>query len=733
MTPKNYILLQFLAVLLLSTSTSMAEVNSSRDTLNTTESVVRLLETEPMSVQNWPIWRDRLLTWPESMGNSIEIIYETAEEFMVSQANEQGQLTGILADDAMAWSLLGVGQLGRIQAPEDAVRQATLAETALKKSLELDYATPDIYVQLAVALLIQAEEEDPKRRQEAETYISEARYMTPDLPIEWADARAAFLKGEYIKASRLYEKMMARYPDNPKIAVSYIHALLVDETANGVTTPKIEPLIEKFPDNGTLSCFYALSLARDGEFLAAEEALNRAEVLRVDPDLVLGEFIVSEIRSLAAPSIFDHLVIGILFMIIFYAVLMAAMAGGGWLLALFTSGNRTLWNADSDWVEISPSGQVIRTGRESLLARLYVFVLMIGLVFFYVAVPFVIIGILAGTAGVLYTILLTGFIPIKIFLFILLIGLMMAWAVIRSLFIRADVSRDGIVKTAADEPKLHQVLNEVAGRVGTAPVDEVYVSPGSEIGVHETGRGPFGIFGVKRRVLLLGLASLQHLSVQELKSILAHEYAHFSHGDTFFNKFVYRVTLSIELSLHGMAMAGGYFNYINPFYWFMYLYCRAYAMTSAGFSRSREYLADRMAAMLYGSNVFKQALTNVATRGAYFENSMFGNVAYLVEKKQTVANVYNMFRTYEEEHPEDASKDRIYQEVLTSRTTLFASHPGIPERLEAIAMIPEVLQFDHTPARTLLMNPDASEEELTDFITTNMKREQEEIEETESW
>src|SRR5262249_8823848 len=150
-------------------------------------------------------------------------------------------------------------------------------------------------------------------------------------------------------------------------------------------------------------------------------------------------------------------------------------------------------------------------------------------------------------------------------------------------------------KTEADCPRLHQVLKEVAQRVDTEPVDEIYLAPGAAIGVKQDGRGPFGIFGVKRRVLTLGLSTMHFLSVSELKAILAHEYAHFSHRDTVYGRFIYQVHLSIDQALTGMGEMGGWLNYVNPFFWFLFLYYKAYSLLSAGHSRSREFLADRMA------------------------------------------------------------------------------------------------------------------------------------------
>ena len=56
---------------------------------------------------------------------------------------------------------------------------------------------------------------------------------------------------------------------------------------------------------------------------------------------------------------------------------------------------------------------------------------------------------------------------------------------LKSLFASGGKGSFGLRKTQAECPRLYQVLAEVAGRVDTEPVDEVYLAPGSSIGVHQ--------------------------------------------------------------------------------------------------------------------------------------------------------------------------------------------------------------------------------------------------------
>src|SRR5262249_33677196 len=138
-------------------------------------------------------------------------------------------------------------------------------------------------------------------------------------------------------------------------------------------------------------------------------------------------------------------------------------------------------------------------------------------------------------------------------------------AVFKAMFARAGTGSFGLRKGRKDCPKLWAAIAEVAQRVDTEPVDELWISPGADFCVHQEGRGPFGMFGGRKRVLTLGLCVMHYLTVSELKAILTHEYAHFSHADTFWNRFLFQVTLSLRIAMREMARTGGWVTYVNPF------------------------------------------------------------------------------------------------------------------------------------------------------------------------
>jgi Zn-dependent protease with chaperone function len=222
-------------------------------------------------------------------------------------------------------------------------------------------------------------------------------------------------------------------------------------------------------------------------------------------------------------------------------------------------------------------------------------------------------------------------------------------------------------------------------------------------------------------VLTVGLCVLPFLTVAEFKSILAHEFAHFSHADTFWHRFLFQVSLSLRTATREMARTGRWLTWANPFFWFFWLYSKSYSLLSAGFSRSREFLADRMACSLYGSDVFTEALRKVCIDGTHFERVVYKNVARLIGQKQAFVNMYLAFRKHRDATLTPDERARRDKELLDDRPSLFASHPTFPERAAAAAALPKARKPDATPAVGLFENAEAVEQELTDYVTEVMQ------------
>ena len=686
------------------------------------EEVKALVAKEPFTEESWPVWRERLLSWKGDRSRQTDNAFSAAREFMVEQALPDDKLPPWLAEDAVAWYLLGSARLRGTEQADGASR----AEAAFRQSLAIDASFARAHRNLAMSLAQQAmarsgqagadASHDP-RLAEAQRELDEAARLEPDLPLDYVRGFMAWSKRDFVESERRFRAALSEQPTEVDLARMVARSISYQrhKPAGLNWADAVQPLVDRFPEDGDLRADYALALARDGRYLEASDEIGQARRRGADPAKMFGPAFVSGVRRAAWPYLAARYA---LWGVAIYLGVLAFMAGFGVLLARSTRGARALKLLGDNPVEFVQSGQVMRSGGESLLARFYMLLLMAGLIFFYVTIPFLAVGMIVLTAGLLYGIFMLPRIPVKLVVIILIVGLSMAWSIIKSIFARSGKGSFGLVKTDQDCPRLHATVRAVAERVATRPVDEIYLAPGSEIGVHQEGRGPFGIFGVKRRVLTLGVSTMRYLSVSELKAILAHEYAHFSHKDTFYSRFIHQVTLSIEQALTGMAQAAGKLNYVNPFYWALLWYYRAYSLLAAGFSRSREFLADRMAVSLYGKDAFIQGLTKVATEGTLFDKTMFQTLHGLLAEDKAFTNMYETFSAFRSDESSSKLRGEVQDEVTGQHSSLFASHPTFAERLEAVSAFPDVRQQETEPALTLFEEPEKVEQELTEFYTS---------------
>jgi Zn-dependent protease with chaperone function len=604
---------------------------------------------------------------------------------------------------------------GKTEAETKAAMQK--AEKAFRRSLELEPNFGRTHMQLATVLFMQEDAATPvAQRAEAQAELDRARKLDPTPPIRSIEAQAAMKRGQFPQAETLLKQELLDAPNDADLTRMLVICLVINSKGTNRST-EVKALLDRFPNDGGLICWYGAALAVAGDAHGGVRELNRARTLGTDPTTVLPPDLVRKIEEAGAPGWAEQVGWVMLGFAVFYAAVMLLMAFAGIILASFTRGSHALDLLGAGSGELVDSGQVLRTRHESILTRVYALGLFAGLILFYLSIPFIVVGLLAGTGLLLYLIFSMGRIPVKLVVLVAVVGLGGVWAVLKGLFSSPGKGSFGLAKTREQTPKLYSALAEVARRVDTNPVDEVFIAPGASIGVHQEGRGPFGMFGVKNRVLTLGLSTMHYLSLGELKAILAHEYAHFSHSDTFYSRFIYQVQLSIQQTLNGMGASGGHLNYVNPFYWFLYLYHKAYTLLSSGFSRSREYLADRMACTLYGPDTFTRALSKVSTDGTLFEMTIYDNIGKLLDEDRAFVNMYTAFRTFRDEQISGKDREELYEKLLAEKESLFASHPTFKERIDAVAQLPAVANTETEPALSLFDNVEELEKELTDFMT----------------
>ena len=514
---------------------------------------------------------------------------------------------------------------------------------------------------------------------------------------------------EMEEAARLARQATDLDPDN------FFAAATVCQV--GVTTSDlpllrlgVERMEAAFPDeSGTAFCQMVLAAA-EGRFDDAEALLTRARDLGGVPDAQY-QAILKDLRD--SQPLLPRI------------MAWALPAGGAWiglLLVLLAAGlvlSRLALRA-ARRVPTAPEGTV--TGFDDSLRRIYRAVLWLCCGYYYVSIPILVLLVLAVAGGIFYAFLWLGRIPIKLVLVVGLLTLYTLWAIARSLFVRGDDTDPGQRLDLERYPRLRGLLEEVAGRVGTRTVDNVYLTPGTEIAVMERGGSLLArARGRAERCLILGAAVLDGMRLGPLKAILAHEYGHFSNRDTAGGGLALAVRRSLLAMGQGIAR-GGAAAWYNPAWLFVNGFYRVFLRISQGASRLQEVLADRWAALLYGSKAFEEGLRHAITRSVRFDAHATSALNEVIEAKRPLANLY-AFRP--SKPPAEGEVEGAVQEALQSPASPYDSHPSFGERIAWVRAMSAAgdgaSSEDAREAWSLFPDREAIERAMTDVIRLNVR------------
>ncbi|MGC4093711.1 MAG: tetratricopeptide repeat protein [Polyangiaceae bacterium] len=325
-----------------------------------------------------------------------------------------------------------------------------------------------------------------------------------------------------------------------------------------------------------------------------------------------------------------------------------------------------------------------RSGRASGLSAwvraAYAAVLWLGCAYYYLSIPIVVLLVLALAAAPILGILAAGYVAPKLFIIIGLLVLATLSAMTKGVFAR-PVERDpGLQLDMTRYPDLKRLLEEVARKVGTRPVDTIFMTPNASVAVFERGGLLRQLRGKSERCLILGAGVLSNMPIAQLRAILAHEYGHFSNRDTAGGGLALAVRRSLTATAINLAHSGAATRF-NPAWVFVTTYHSLFLRISLGASRLQEVLADRWAAFSYGSETFAAGLQHVVRRSIEFERHVEATVNEIARSKAGLANLY---QHVPEPSAEQSPLEVAFQEALTRQPTPYDSHPSPMERIELV-------------------------------------------------
>lgn len=303
--------------------------------------------------------------------------------------------------------------------------------------------------------------------------------------------------------------------------------------------------------------------------------------------------------------------------------------------------------------------------------------------------------------------------------------------------------------TEKDQPKLFQMIHEIVGKVGTSLPKKVYFAPDVTAAVFYNSSF-WSMFLPVKKNLVIGMGLIESLSEAELKSVLSHEFGHFSQGSMKLGSYVYNVNqiifnlvspdetfnealnkvanISIVISLFVILAH----HIIEKIKWILGQMYNLVNKSYMGLSREMEFHADEIAAQITGYEPIEASLYRIDFMDSIFHATLNFYDANL-EKNYASKNVYENIRKAVYFHAEkndlkfendlpmiDHSILNKFNKSKLHIENQWASHPSNADRVQNLKEkgLNHTLPL-HDRASNLIQNLAQYQEELTARIFQN--------------
>lgn len=273
---------------------------------------------------------------------------------------------------------------------------------------------------------------------------------------------------------------------------------------------------------------------------------------------------------------------------------------------------------------------------------------------------------------------------------------------------RLKFEAPGIKATREEQPELLDLVAAEAEAAGEPMPDDVYLTLEANAAVTQASR--------TRRVLIVGVPLLHILSERQLRGVIAHEFGHYSGGDTKLGPWIYRTRETIVRTVVQLSDEDGDESWSQravrlPFIW----YAKAFLRITAKISRAQEFAADRRAVASAGRAAYATALERVHAYGPAFDSFWGSEIAPLLDRGHRPAISEGFSRFIEHDSVAEAA-DHHLDRLREEETDPYDSHPSLPERLAAIQDLPAGDGDDSPCSIELLRDPAAVERAQLRFL-----------------
>lgn len=267
----------------------------------------------------------------------------------------------------------------------------------------------------------------------------------------------------------------------------------------------------------------------------------------------------------------------------------------------------------------------------------------------------------------------------------------------------------------ARNPRLFELLGRVAEATHQRMPQSVYLVP--ELNAWVANRGGFLGLG-SRRVMGLGLAAFQVLSIPQFAAVLAHEFGHYHHGDVALGPLLYRVRKGIGRTLETLGRRNNIFFY--PFNWYAHLFLRV----SGAVSRRQELAADALAAGVAGRDALVSGLETIHATAPLFDGYWATEVVPVLASgfRPPIAQGFAKFA----QAPRIvAARATALKSALDAEQNPLDTHPPLAQRVAALPATSSAPSLDLPStgmALELLADIDDAESALLEHLVTHKNR-----------
>lgn len=268
---------------------------------------------------------------------------------------------------------------------------------------------------------------------------------------------------------------------------------------------------------------------------------------------------------------------------------------------------------------------------------------------------------------------------------------------------KARHDEPGVVVTPTTQPRLWDLVRRVAMAVGEPVPHEVVVIRASNAYVHESG-------GIKNaRVLAIGLPFLATMTERELMSIIAHEFGHFTGGDTKIGKIVALTHRELYRTIEARYDDGvQWWEKSNLFVQYFKFFLRV----TGTMRRRQEFNADRVAVRVAGARATRNAAIQAVMTSLAFDTFWAGEMAPALEAGRKPPLMEGLQRSKRQPVTAASLVEQTDDAIVSEPDSPYDTHPPTRDRLRNIGDDPSAPQDDSAPAHKLLRNIDELERQV---------------------